>query len=145
MTDARSGLSVVGIAAAVVGAVVGYAAIKPLASPNRNVPVDDLLTQATAEINKRLPMMIDAETRCDSVAIGAYKTIVYHYTIVKRSKGQFNSNQLANWVRPILIKNYNTMSEMQTLRENGVILQYHYYDKNGSPAFEVTVDPADFQ
>jgi hypothetical protein len=92
-----------------------------------------------------MPMTVDSETRCDSVMPAPNKTFVYHYTLVKRSKDDLRTEKIAPYMRPKLVNNYKTAEQMKALRDNGVILEYRYFDKNGVYLASVTVDPADFK
>ncbi|HKD38181.1 MAG TPA: hypothetical protein VKB78_15315 [Pirellulales bacterium] len=139
----------IGIIAAVVGAVVGSIAgksfVQKLAPSGDRISIDEGLTKVADQINKMMPMTIDAETRCDSVVPGPNKTISYHYTLVKRTKDELYPDKLVAYMRPRLVNNYKTLEAMKTLRDSGVILEYRYFDKEGVYITSITVDPKDFK
>ncbi len=133
------------VLSAVVGSITSKLVVDRLFHPGGDASIDETLAKTADEINKRMPLTIDAETRCDSVTPAPNKTFVYHYTMVNLTKDQVDSTRIADRVRPILTNNYKTVEQMKMLRDNGVILEYRYFDKNGVLSFSVTVDPHDFQ
>jgi hypothetical protein len=138
-----------GIVTALVGAVVGSIAgrsfMEKLCPSSDRMSIDEGLVTVADQINKMMPMTVDAETRCDSLSPGPNRTFVYHYTLVKRSKDELYPDKLVAYMRPRLVNNYRSLEQMKTLRESGVVLEYRYFDKDGEYITSITVDPKDFR
>ena len=107
--------------------------------------VEEELVSAAAEINKKCPYMLDDETRADSLSPGPGKAITYYYTLVKRSAAKLDIPRLQEAVRPAIVRNVQTNPQMVALRKLQVKFFYKYFDRNGSPAFDLTVAPPDYQ
>jgi hypothetical protein len=107
--------------------------------------VEEQLVSAAAEINKKCPYMLDDETRADSLASGPGKSITYYYTLVKRSASQLDIPRLQEQLRPAVVQNVQTNPTMEPLRNLQVKFLYKYADKNGSPAFDLSVVPPDYR
>jgi hypothetical protein len=131
-------LLIVGI---VIGSMVGAFAVRTLWKPAN---IDRALVQTAAEMNKRMPMMADKETRLDSTTAAPNKTLIYHYTLINMRAADVQKDTFVNLLRPKIIGNYKTSPEMKTLRDNGVTLEYQYFDKEGAEVSKFAVSPKDF-
>jgi hypothetical protein len=106
--------------------------------------VEEQLVTTAAEMNKRCPIMLDDETRADSVSAGPGKALTYNYTLVKRSVKQLDIPRLMERLRPSIAHNAKTNPDLEHLRELQVTFVYKYADKNGSTAFDLTVGPPEY-
>jgi len=80
--------------------------------------------------NKDLPIMIDDETRFDSVT-GGENRFTYKYTLINYTFSGTDGSDLNNDLRTDLVKSVCTAPEMALLIRNKIILNFTYYDKNG--------------
>jgi hypothetical protein len=135
------------IAAGIIGAVIGFAVVSGmLHTGHSHISTRDYLIAAAETANKQLPTMVDADTRLDKVEVGdgTNNVLIYDYTLPKLAKNQIDASVLQKNILPYLIANYRTNNTMQSLRDRGVALDYHYVDKNGDFIFEQPVSPKDF-
>lgn len=109
-----------------------------------NPPYDQVLVKVSAETNKSLPLMLDAETRWDAVVPGPGNRLTYQYTVVNRPRAELDTTRLIAILRPKLINNYKTMAQMKDLRDNNTELNYSYRDKNGEYVLSIAISPRDF-
>ncbi len=130
------------IVAAVIGATVGFLVV----SHGLHHSTQELLENAAADMNKKLPMMVDSVTRLDKVEAGpdGSKTLIYNYTLPEMTKSNMDVPTLEKVLRPQVIENYKTRAEMRGLRDANVQLDYRYKDKNGDAVFEMDISPKDF-
>ncbi len=122
------------IVAGIIGAVIGYAVVSGMfQAGHSHTSIRGYLIAAAETTNKQLPMMVDADTRLDKVEVGAgtNNALIYDYTLPKLAKNQIDASVLQKKLLPYLIANYRTNNTMQSLRDRGVALDYHYVDKNG--------------
>lgn len=135
------------IVAMIIGAIIGYAVVSGLfQAGHSHILTKRYLTVAAETANKKLPMMVDADTRLDKVEVGdgTNNVLIYDYTIPNMTKNQIDAPALQKNLLPRLIDNYRTNNVMQRLREENVELDYHYVDKNGDFIFEQAISPKDF-
>ena len=131
----------------VVGLAVGLLGAKYLFNNfwGNKSPLDMQLVEATKEINKHLPMMIDSETRIDLTVVLPHNTIQYVFTMVNQSKDQLNVEDLEARLRPIVLNNIKTNSDMEYFKENKVTMAYLYKDKDGKEVLEMTFKYDDYK
>ena len=108
-------------------------------------PLDKELVEATKEINKHLPMMIDSETRTDSTVVLPYNTIQYVFTMINQSKDQLNAEDFEKRLRPLILNSIKTNSDMENFRKNEVTLVYLYKDKDGKEFLKFTFKYDDYK
>lgn len=99
------------------------------------------LQQAAGNLNKSCPMMIDPETRLDTVTIPAARTFQYNYTLVNLQKATIDMEDLKNFLKPTIIENVKTSPQLQLFREQSTTLSYRYSDRNGVFLFDIVVTP----
>ena len=105
---------------------------------------DQTLVRISSELNKSLPAMMDRETRLDSTLAGPGKRLTYFYTLVNYSRGDLDTSQVQQVLRPRLLANYKSNEQMKDLRDGNVELHYQYKGKGGEFLFELVVAPRDF-
>src|SRR5262245_16288193 len=71
-----------GALAAVVGGVIGYYAVNGVNFTSEFASADDSLAQVAGELNKSLPVQVDAETRLERIEAGPGREVLYRYTLV---------------------------------------------------------------
>lgn len=97
-------------------------------SKNNDLP--QLLTNAKNQIKGHLPLMLDEETRLDSVNIDG-DTFYYVYTLVTVSPGEFTSSSLTEILKPTNLNSTCSMPNLKPLIEAGATFGYTYKDKSG--------------
>ena len=105
--------------------------------------ISELLVQTANTMNKNLPMMIDRDTQWDSSLAGPGKMLSYNYTLVNHSAAQIDGTQFAKNVRKPLTKTICTNPATQIFPQNGVLLNFNYYDNTRNLIARVKVTPDD--
>lgn len=132
---------VVLIASIVIGSLAGTFAVRSLWKPSN---MDQALARTASEINKSLPMMADQETRLDTTSPAPNKTLIYHYTLINMRAADVQKETFVTTLRPKIVTTYKTSPSMKMLRDNGVTLEYQYYDKEGAFVAKFDAGPKDF-
>jgi len=107
--------------------------------------IDKELAQAANEINKHFPMMVDSETRVDSTIALPGKTFQYFCTLINYSKDQLDAEDLESRLRPMVLNNMKTSSDMEYFRNNEVTMVFVYRDKDGKEFLKLTFDPNEYK
>jgi hypothetical protein len=115
-----------------------------LLTPSSGITAEQQLVQASAEISRRCPFMLDEETRVDSVSAGPGKILTFHYALIKRSAGQLNIGKLKEALQEACVENVRSASAMKPLRDLGVTFVYRYLDKDRKHIVDVTVTPPEY-
>lgn len=101
------------------------------------------MVQASSENNKKLPKMIDEETRLDTTVAGPGKQWTYRYTLVNYKAGDTDNERINAVLGDNIRKGFCNTKEMQLFIENGVTMRYKYSGKDGAYLGEVVVTPMD--
>jgi len=104
----------------------------------------NVVVKASEEINKRCPMVIDADTRLDNtMATDNPVKLVYNYTIVTAEKKAVEAQLSAakEAMKANVENSVNTNPEMKFYQDNQIPLTYSYKDKNGEFLFDFTITP----
>ena len=131
----------------IIGAVsvlLGTYLVKYLLRSNATPRFEDVLVSVADETNKKLPMMIDSDTRLDSTIAGGGKSFIYLYTLVNFVKRDIDTASLRLSLQHVLLQNYKTSPPMEQFRAENVELHYRYQDKNGEYLLEIVVSPSMF-
>jgi mannitol-specific phosphotransferase system IIBC component len=101
---------------------------------------DEAIKKAATEINKTCPLMVDTETRLDSVeAFG--RTLQYNYTLVNMEKVSVDTTDLKNFLEPTILNNIKTSPELKYYRDCNATLAYLYLDKNKQRMLKISITP----
>jgi hypothetical protein len=101
------------------------------------------LTGVAAEINRSVPMMIDAETELLPSEAGE-GMLVYNYRLVKYSAGDIDHQKFAAGAKQKVTQGACNQPVMRDdFLKHGVTLRYSYFDKNKRHIATVEVTPAD--
>ncbi|TMP77824.1 hypothetical protein CWB73_18590 [Pseudoalteromonas phenolica] len=97
------------------------------------------LTKTAAMLNKNGPVMLDEETRLDSVtAFSSY--IIYNNTMINYSVEQLDTSQFTTLLQYIVIKPLCSNKDLKAFKEYGVTMVYRYLDKSGNFISELSKD-----
>lgn len=99
--------------------------------------------KTSEEVNKKCPMTIDAYTTLDNTTVTENPlTLVYLYTAnVNKDSLTINLDEVKGKIMKTTQNGANTSPEMAFIRDNSVLLKYHYKDKNGKYLFDFTITP----
>lgn len=105
--------------------------------------ISDLLVQTAKMMNQNLPMMIDQDTQWDSSFAGPGKMLSYNYTLVNYSATEIDGPQFIKNIRPPLTNMICTNPATQIFPQEGVLLNFNYYDNTRNLIARVKVAPND--
>ena len=97
------------------------------------------LVETAEQLDKKCPLMIDSETRLDSVK-SVDGNFNYFYTLVNVDKMD-NMEDSKAFLTKNAQTNLDTASTMKIYRENNVNLGYFYKNRRGQKLFEFTIKP----
>ncbi len=144
MTDGQTLSRIAGVVFGVIGAVIGLAVVNPSWHIGGGTSVEKALADGVNRYNAMLPMMVDNETRLETVEPRAAKTVVYHYTLVKRTKASLvNFSAIVKMMRPRIINMIKTTEATKAMMDLGVTFVADYYDRNGVFVGEIKIEPSD--
>lgn len=123
-----------------IGKLVGKAAFNDYTQGRDAAIIDASLLKVSNDLNARLPMMIDSETRLDGT-MAANKVITYRHTLVNYSASSVSANDLTNNLRQKLINGVCTTDVTKALVKKGVSYSYAYYGNDGRQITTITVTP----
>lgn len=106
---------------------------------------EDFLQMTAKMMNSSLPMMVDEDTQWDSSSAGPGKTLSYNYTLINYSTTNIDSSIFANNIRPTITKTICTTPATQIFPDNGVSLNFNYYDNTHNLIAKIQVAPSDCQ
>lgn len=105
--------------------------------------IDEELDRLVGEFNAACPMMVDNETRLDSVAT-RHDGFHYYYTLVNLMAGQIDTAAFRKFMQPGLTEGAKTNADLEYFRAHKVPLAYHYHDKAGAAVQTIFLEPGDF-
>lgn len=109
------------------------------------ISVDRLIIMDASDANRHCPLMIDDETRADSISAGPGRMLTYHITLVNHTANDLDVDKLRERLRPGIIRTVKSDAFLKVLREHDVTFVYSYSDKNHKPVLDVTVTPAEYR
>ena len=101
------------------------------------------LSRVAAELNRSVPVMIDAETELLPAA-GAPGMLIYNYRLVSYSAAQIDAAKFAAGAKQRVTQGAcNAPETRDDFLKKGVTLRYSYYDKDKRHIATVDVTPTD--
>lgn len=128
------------IMAVVIGTSVGVSTFIHL---QRSGSTEEKLVQTSKDLNARLPLNVDSDTRWDTTVPGPGKCLTYCYTLINVSKSEIDPGKVTAKIKPKLLLNYRTSPDMKLFRENRVTLRFMFKDKLGETVTLIEVSPDD--
>jgi hypothetical protein len=129
------------------GVAVGLIVWWVLPAAHLSAPRDprsaEYLNGVAAEINRSVPVMIDAETELLPSTAG-YAMLVYNYRLVKYSVGQLDHQKFAAGAKQKIVQGACNRPETRDgFLKEGVTLRYSYFDKDKRHIATIEVAPTD--
>lgn len=106
---------------------------------------DSQLTQLANDINKNLPMIVDAETRWDNTGVLPGKTVLYNYTLINYNKVDIDTIVFRSNMEPQIKNMVKTNPQLKVFRDNDVTFMYNYKDKVGVHITQFIFYPKDYK
>jgi hypothetical protein len=102
----------------------------------------DLMALA-GELNKKLPTMLDSETRMDTVDASSDR-VLFSYTLVNHKAEEFDAAYFVAVMRPELIRQTCTIDTMmRNILKRNIVVGYSYSSSDGKHIATIDVHPAD--
>lgn len=101
-----------------------------------------MLINASKEMNRTLPKMLDSATRLDSSSVKGM-TLTYHYTLIKllEENPEIDLEAVKLDMKDKAQNNLDTNPLMNDYRVNNISLHYNFNDEKNKKVFEYTVKP----
>ena len=125
---------IVAVMGGAIGKIGGKVANEAIFGPSLN----DIIGADVREINKELPIMIDAETRLDRTTAGPGQVLGYEYTLVKYSASQLDASSLAVLERKVTRASCN---QQQNLLSKNISIRFRYTSADGYLVRDFTINP----
>lgn len=100
---------------------------------------EDKIIRMCSEMNKKMPIMVDSETRLDNVSPLPGKSFVYNYTLVNDTIERLDVPAIKSAMLPQITNRALTTADFKPILDEGVIVIFKYFDKNGKYLFEIPV------
>jgi len=104
---------------------------------------DDMIKVAN-EINSHAPIIIDSTMRFDRVNSIPGNIFQYNYTLLTLEKSQIDTTLLNTSGRQSMIEQLKQDPNISIFRENHIVLQSRYSDKNGKYVATVSIPPTEY-
>lgn len=99
------------------------------------------MAKTAKKLNNQCPKMVDLETQLDSAVVFRDSLFQYNYTMVKMVRESTDTLGFRHYMKPKLLKFVRYNNELKPYRDHRVIMEYIYYDKNGSLLGKFTFTP----
>ena len=109
----------------------------------RSNSVEEKLVQTSKNLNARLPLNVDSDTRWDTTVPGPGRCLTYCYTLINVSKSEIDPGEVTAKIKPKLLLYYRTNPDMKLFRDNRVTVHYLFKDKLGETVTSIEVTPDD--
>ena len=106
-----------------------------------NEAAETLMASYIEAMNRRVPVILDADTRLDKMELLSDRTILCQKTLLT----SYTPDIMETTLRPRMIQKYLTDEDLQIFRELGVSFLDRYKDHRGNEIGEATVGPADLE
>ena len=122
-----------------IGGAVGSVAGKAMADPEK---VEKALVTMTNQINQRMPITVDADTRWDNTTVGQGKRFTYNYTIVTMTSREVDRTAIPSLFTKIKA-GVCSNPDMAIFFKNGVTIGYSYRTSDGVFLSKLDIAPKD--
>lgn len=137
-TNAKGGLGEV--FGALLGKAIGSTAGKVLADPQK---IEGVLRQMTDQLNTKMPMSVDRDTRLDNILAGPGARFTYNYTIVSAPFRDIDRQHFMNYLQIHIKAGVCSNPDMQIFFKNKVVVGYSYRASDGLFIAKLDISPKD--
>jgi len=127
----------------VIGGMIVMGIKHAIFEPKKSEISKQELIEVANELNKRLPIIVDSETRLDTVIAGPGKKLTYVYTLTNYSSGEVDSQEFERLVLPKAKKEACTNEGTKYFLKKDVRVNAYYQGNDGGFIYEVDVAPSD--
>jgi hypothetical protein len=105
--------------------------------------VDQALVKVSAQMNRRMPVEVDKDTRLDKVSAEPGQQLTYHYTLTSIRSSEVNADEFQRLAKPQLKTRLCNSREMQNFLKSGVTVSYAYRGNDGRGIGQVKFAPSE--
>ncbi|MGZ3240580.1 MAG: hypothetical protein ACXWIN_05955 [Burkholderiaceae bacterium] len=105
--------------------------------------VDGVLQQLSTQLNQKMPVAVDPNTRLERVSAEPGRHFTYHYTLVAAPSAGNTPIDFSKEIKPQLKSQLCSSTENQKFLKNGVTIAYQYQDQGGRDIGEAEFTPND--
>lgn len=110
-----------------------------------NTALERKMQESAAMLTSESPLLIDNDTRLDSVVAIKDQKLKYYYTLVNYTRDQINLDTVTKYIRPQIIENVKRSPDLEVFRQNEVSFDYIYADRTGDHVLTIEITPAIYQ
>ncbi|MDR1195354.1 MAG: hypothetical protein LBL00_02640 [Endomicrobium sp.] len=129
--------------AAAVFAIFGIVGLISCGQSDKSV--DNTLAQIALEANKDLPVMIDAQTRLDSITTLPGKKIQYNNTLLNTINAEINTETFKESASRTLLSAVKSNPSLESYRRKKVTFIYRYQNEAGEEMAVFEYTPEDYK
>jgi hypothetical protein len=112
---------------------------------NKKSDFNKLLLEISNEVNEKLPIMVDSETKFDSTTVLTKKVFQYNYTAINISKNEIDTKKLKTQLYQNILDKIKTDDRLKILRDNHVTFVYLYKDRDDYEILKLTYSKKDYK
>ena len=127
---------VVVIFAGSIGEIIGKLTSERFLEGKKEGAINAALVNVADNMNKRTPIMINSNTRFDTVLV-VNQELWYKYTLVNNKAEEIKVSEFDQITRPNLINHVCT--SMKFFVDNNISVSYLYYGKNGKKITSIKI------
>jgi hypothetical protein len=140
----KTGWLILAIIAAIGSVIVVIQALLLVTTRKSSGFMENFVLGYSNEINKNLPMDIDADTRFDKSIPLPNSTLQYNFTLKNYAKEELDAEVLRNNMYPSILANIKSNADLEALRSYKVTMIYVYFDKNNNEVLRMNFVPKDY-
>jgi hypothetical protein len=125
---------------ALIGSAVGKTAGKAFVDPQT---AEAALRKMTEQVNARMPMTVDKDTRLDNLLAGPGARFSYNYTIITATSREIDRTYLMNHLQSKVKAGVCSSPDMQVFFKNKVTVGYSYRASDGVFVGKIDITPRD--
>jgi hypothetical protein len=104
---------------------------------------EQIMKHTASELNKTCPQKVDNETQLDSASVHPDKRFRYNYSILF-DKDSMEVEMFALSVKPLMLNNVRTNTDLQFFKDNNVIFEYYFRDVKGAFITRIEIAPDEY-
>lgn len=105
--------------------------------------VHSIAKQSSEELNERLPMTVNSQTRVDTSVVGPGRRFTYLFTDISDQSQTVTATQLAKESDLSVRNKVCTTTALKLLVDNDYLITYRYFDINGRFIGDIIVRQSD--
>jgi len=103
------------------------------------------LSEMAAELNESTPVMLDRYTRFEEASVTKDNVFRYRYSVLNTSHPDSLVQQMSQSLVESIRHEFSSNPQLGTFKENRVVIEYVYQDKDGRVIRILRIEPEDYQ